>query len=225
MGWAWRDQANGSPAGAARLVRAPLQMAGRAGEVALSLLLLLFLTPSLLTIAVLMKTGAPGPLFVAEPRIGRGGREFRRLAFRVVSPALEPKLKALLATSRSARRELASTGRLANDPRLTPLGRFLRLSRLEEAPQLINVLRGQMSLVGPEPIRPEAVAAFGQRFGAYASVRPGMTGLSQVRRRRRPHSFRRRVAMDVLYARRKSLMLDIRIILVSAPALMFPVDR
>lgn len=208
-------------AGAAQL---PFRLLGRVVEFLLSLALLVFMAPSFLAIALLLRMSGEGPVFTTEPRIGRGGREFQRLGFRTLSPALEPRLKALLATSRSARTEMAATGGLYHDPRLTPLGRFLRLSGLEEGPQLLNVLRGEMSLVGPEPIRPDAVVAFGPRFQAYASVRPGMTGLWQVRRLR-PDSFRRRVAMDVFYARRKSVILDIGIVIASAPALLFPTPR
>jgi lipopolysaccharide/colanic/teichoic acid biosynthesis glycosyltransferase len=218
------EQANGPFGGLPGIVRAPCRLIGRVVEFLLALVLLAFMAPSLLTLALLLKTDGPGPLLVREPRIGRGGRTFQRLIFRTTSPAMEPRLKALLATSRSARIEYAATGRLKNDPRLTSLGRFLRLSRIEEAPQLLNVLKGEMSLVGPEPIRPEAVAAFGPRFSAYASLRPGMTGLWQVRRLR-PESFRRRVALDVLYARRKSVILDIGIVLASAPTLLFPAER
>jgi lipopolysaccharide/colanic/teichoic acid biosynthesis glycosyltransferase len=218
------NQAIGSAGRAARIARLPFRLCGRLVEYLLCLLVLAFMAPSFLAVALLLKMGGQGPVLTSDARIGRGGREFRRLTFRTTSPALEPRLKALLATSRSARVELAATGRLKNDPRLTPLGRFLRLSGLEEGPQLLNVLRGEMSLVGPEPIRADAVAAFGPRFRAYASVRPGMTGLWQVRRLR-PESFRRRVAMDVLYARRKSVLLDVGIVLASAPTLLFPTDR
>ena len=191
---------------------------GRAGEIVFSLLMLVFLSPSLLIAAVLMSVLDPGPLLSVERRIGRYGRPFSCLKFRTTSPRLDARLQALLATSSRARTEFARTGRLRDDPRLTPLGRFLRVSGLDEAPQFINVIRGEMSLVGPSPIVAEAVALFGRRFQVYASVRPGITGLWQLNGD--PDlPFRRRVAMDVLYVRKKCFSYDLRILLATIPAL------
>ena len=195
------------------------EIAGRLAEIAISLLVLLFLSPSLLVIALVMAALDPGPLLSVERRIGRGGQPFGCLKFRTTTPRLDQRFQALLATSRSARAELVRTGQLRDDPRLTGLGRFLRASGLDEAPQFINVIRGEMSLVGPSPISAEAVALFGRRFRAYASVRPGVAGLWQLNGR--PDlPFRRRIAMDVLYARRKSLSFDLQIVLATIPALL-----
>ena len=103
------------------------------------------------------------------------------------------------------------------DPRITPLGDFLRRSSLDELPQLFNVLRGDMSIVGPRPIVRSEVARYGARFESYCAVRPGITGLWQVSGRS-DVSYRRRVAMDAVYARSKCLSWDVKILLLTVPA-------
>ncbi len=131
----------------------------------------------------------------------------------------EQRLQQLLATDATARAEWALDHKLKRDPRITPLGQFLRTSSLDELPQLFNVLRGEMSLVGPRPVVQAESVKYGSRFKAYCSVRPGITGLWQVSGRN-DVSYRRRVAMDVLYARYKSLPLDFKILLLTVPAVL-----
>ena len=193
---------------------------GRIVEIVVSILVLLFLSPSLLLVALASALTDPGPLLSVEPRIGRGGRVFRCYRFRTVSTRMDGRLTALLAVSPNARAEFAQTGRLRHDPRLTTLGGFLRISGLDESPQFLNVILGDMSLVGPAPITADAAALFGRRFKDYAAVRPGITGLQQIRRHE-DISFRRRMAMDVLYARRKSVAFDLSIVLAAIPAMFF----
>jgi lipopolysaccharide/colanic/teichoic acid biosynthesis glycosyltransferase len=128
-------------------------------------------------------------------------------------------LAELLATSPSARAEWARDHKLKNDPRITPLGRFLRSSSLDELPQLWNVLVGEMSLVGPRPIVSAEVMRYGMRFSYYCACRPGITGLWQVSGRN-DVSYRRRVALDSIYARRCSLLLDSIILVRTFPAVL-----
>lgn len=175
-------------------------------------LLLLAALPAFLLIAALVKLDG-GKAFYAHPRIGRGGRVFGCLKFRSMVMNSDRRLAELLATDPMARAEWDATRKLRNDPRVTPIGRFLRASSLDELPQLINVLRGEMSLVGPRPVQEaELVAYYGACATHYVSVRPGITGPWQVSGRN-DVSYAQRVAMDVAYATRPSLLNDLRILL------------
>src|SRR5439155_5109228 len=120
----------------------------------------------------------------------------------------EQRLAELLASDPQAREEWERDHKLRKDPRITPLGLFLRRSSLDELPQLINVMLGEMSLVGPRPIVEAEVVRYGRRFRHYCSVKPGLTGLWQVSGRN-DVSYRTRVAMDCLYARNKTPLLNL----------------
>jgi lipopolysaccharide/colanic/teichoic acid biosynthesis glycosyltransferase len=131
----------------------------------------------------------------------------------------EARLAALLARSPEARREWEADQKLRDDPRVTLLGRILRVSSIDELPQLFNVLRGEMSLVGPRPIVTGEVARYGRRFTQYCSVRPGITGLWQISGRN-DVSYRRRVAMDTVFANTLSLSLYLKILFATVPAVL-----
>src|SRR5205085_5042530 len=109
--------------------------------------------------------------------------------------------------------------KLRNDPRVTKLGAFLRKSSLDELPQLFNVLRGEMSLVGPRPIVDAEAAKYGRRFRHYCAVKPGITGLWQVSGRN-DTSYRTRVAMDCIYAQRRNALLDAKVLAATVPAVL-----
>ena len=153
---------------------------------------------------------AGNPIF-AQKRVGRGGKLFHCYKFRTMVNGAEQVLGDYLRNNPAAREEWRLTFKLANDPRITPLGHFLRKSSLDELPQLFNILKGDMSLVGPRPIVPAEVARYRRRIRAYYRVRPGLTGLWQVSGRNLV-SYRRRVAMDAFYARQPSLALDLIIL-------------
>jgi exopolysaccharide production protein ExoY len=182
-------------------------------------LLLLFILPVMAFVALSVFMHDGGPIFFSHRRVGRNGRSFFCLKFRSMAIDAEERLQNLLATDPAARAEWANDHKLKRDPRITPLGQFLRTSSLDELPQLFNVLRGEMSLVGPRPVVQAESVKYGRRFGSYCSVRPGITGLWQVSGRN-DVSYRRRVAMDVLYARSKSLPLDFKILLLTVPAVL-----
>jgi exopolysaccharide production protein ExoY len=131
----------------------------------------------------------------------------------------DERLAAVLAASPEARREWERDHKLREDPRITPFGAFLRRSSLDELPQLFNVLRGEMSIVGPRPIVAKEVIRYGARLAWYCHVRPGITGLWQVSGRN-DVAYRRRVAMDILYARNKTVWLDIKILFLTIPAVL-----
>lgn len=191
----------------------------RSLDICLAAAILLFILPLLLIVALLVKCQDGGPVLFAHKRIGRGGRTFYCLKFRSMLMDADSRLQHLLATDESARREWAETQKLRQDPRITPLGAFLRRSSLDELPQFINVLRGEMSVVGPRPIVPAEVQRYGRRFSHYTALRPGITGLWQVGGRS-DTSYRRRVAFDVMYNRQRSPKLYLAIVLKTVPAVL-----
>ena len=188
-------------------------------DVSLSLLALLFLAPIFLFIAVVVRLQDGGPALFAHARIGQDGRRFNCLKFRSMRPDSDARLHQLLAGDPQARIEWARDHKLRNDPRITPLGGFLRRSSLDELPQFLNVLRGEMSLVGPRPIVEAEVARYGHYFASYCANKPGITGLWQISGRN-DVGYRRRVAMDVIYARRRNIRLYLWILLATAPAVL-----
>lgn len=191
----------------------------RALDIVLAGSILIFLAPLMLLIALLIWMEDGGwPLF-GHRRIGRGGVSFACLKFRSMVPDAEARLERLLATNPEARLEWQTDHKLREDPRITRLGGFLRRSSLDELPQLINVLRGEMSIVGPRPIVEGEVRRYGHGFKHYCAVRPGITGLWQVSGRNNL-SYRRRVALDRLYVRSRSLNRDITIMAMTLPAVL-----
>ncbi|WFL75962.1 sugar transferase [Altererythrobacter arenosus] len=191
----------------------------RALDIVVALAMLIFLLPVMVLVAASIAITSPGPIIFKQERMGMNGRTFGCLKFRTMRCDAEQALSALLAARPELRYEWASTQKLAQDPRITGVGSFLRHSSIDELPQLINVLRGEMSLVGPRPIVANEVPRYGRYITSYFSVRPGLTGLWQVTGRNES-SYRRRVAADVLYSRSKSLMFDLKILLMTIPAVL-----
>lgn len=191
----------------------------RALDILVALVALVFFLPLMIAVAAAVRLSGPGPILFAHQRIGRGGRRFKCLKFRTMATDAQERLAELLANDPAAAAEWRATHKLRDDPRITPIGRFLRKSSLDELPQIVNVLRGEMSVVGPRPIVDDEVARYGRHFGAYCRVRPGITGLWQVSGRS-CLSYRRRVALDVLYARTVSVGLNLRIIAVTVPSVL-----
>lgn len=145
-------------------------------------------------------------------RVGRDGKLFDCLKFQTMVPNAEEVLRHLLASDPELRAEWEQNHKLKDDPRVRPLGQFLRSTSLDELPQLWNVLKGDMSLVGPRPVTREELLRYGRNQVVYMLVRPGITGLWQVSGRNNVE-YRKRVAMDVVYVRNQSLLLDIWILL------------
>jgi len=183
------------------------------------LVALIFLAPVMIGVGLAIFTQDGGPVLFAHRRIGRNGRYFHCLKFRSMAIDAERRLADLLANDPAAREEWARDHKLRNDPRVTRLGAFLRKTSLDELPQLFNVLRGEMSLVGPRPIVDAEIAKYGRRFSRYCAVKPGITGLWQVSGRN-DVDYRRRVALDCVYARRRSVVMDGMIIAATVPAVL-----
>jgi exopolysaccharide production protein ExoY len=201
----------------ARLQR--LNAATRVIDVILSAAAIVFMAPAFLVIAVMIWLDDHGPVLFHHERIGLGGRTFKCLKFRSMSVDAEARLESLLATNPMARAEWEREHKLRDDPRITSIGAFLRKSSLDELPQFLNILRGDMSLVGPRPIVDAEVARYGKHFRHYCAVRPGLTGLWQVSGRN-DVSYRDRVVMDVAYVRSKCVTLDLEILFKTVPAVL-----
>jgi len=182
-------------------------------------LALLFLAPLVLLVALCIRLQDGGPAFFAHRRIGKDGRMFSCLKLRTMAPDADERLEALLASDAEARTEWERDHKLRTDPRITPIGQLLRRSSIDEIPQLLNVLRGEMSLVGPRPITLHERQRYGHRFSDYCRVSPGITGLWQVSGRN-DTTYRRRVAMDVIYSRKKTVGLDLLILVKTIPAVL-----
>ena len=189
-------------------------------DVAASLACLIFLAPLMLAILVLILVIDRAPPVFGHTRIGRGGAAFRCFKFRTMRLDADEHLRALLESDETARLWWERQHKLPEDPRITPLGSLLRRSSLDELPQFLNVLRGEMSLVGPRPIVAAEIAKYGRYFEHYCRVRPGITGLWQVSGRSST-TYRRRVAMDVVYIRSRTLLLDLKIAALTLPAVVF----
>jgi exopolysaccharide production protein ExoY len=172
---------------------------------------LVVLSPFFLIVALMVRADG-GPAFFAHQRVGRGGKLFGCLKFRSMVIDSQARLEALLASNPAARAEWEATRKLKNDPRITRIGRFLRSTSLDELPQLINVLRGEMSLVGPRPVQEAEIDRYyGASAAHYMAVRPGITGLWQVSGRSET-SYESRVALDVAYVSRPSMIADLAIL-------------
>ena len=180
---------------------------------------ILFILPLLVMISLIVWLQDGGAPIYAQERVGRGGRVFSCYKFRSMVIDSRAQLERLLNESPEAREEWMRDHKLRHDPRITPIGAFLRKSSLDELPQLFNVLTGAMSLVGPRPIVAAEVARYGRRILHYYAVRPGITGLWQISGRN-DVSYRRRVALDCAYVKHRSLMLDLKILTATVPVVL-----
>jgi len=168
--------------------------------------------PLLVVIAVAVRLDARGPAFFVQPRFGRGGRVFRLLKFRSMHVDADAALAAHLAACPDRTAEWDRHHKLRDDPRITRVGRLLRRLSLDELPQLLNVLWGDMSLVGPRPVPVVEREKYGEAFSLYVRVRPGLTGPWQINGRN-DLPYERRKTLDKAYVRGRTFRGDVRIIL------------
>ena len=206
--------------GAAKWVSSPFyrDRGKRLFDIVVALAMLIALAPLMLVLTAVIALGGGHPLF-AHRRVGQGGRPFGCLKFRSMRLDAERMLPEILAADPVAAAEWERDHKLSNDPRVTRIGGFLRKSSLDELPQLLCVLRGEMSIVGPRPITEQELFRYGPARSAYLAMRPGLTGPWQVQGRN-DISYDNRVALDVSYARKVSLLLDIKIVLLTALAML-----
>lgn len=185
--------------------------AKRGMDLIIASLLLILCSPIFLLLAILTKLDSAGPVFFRQIRLGKEGRPFEMIKFRTMYPGAETNLEILIKDERNQKLTWAKFQKLWDDPRLTPIGRTLRRYSLDELPQLWNVIKGDMSLVGPRPILPEQGKIYGPNLSIYQLIRPGMTGAWQVNGRNLT-SFEERVDWDTYYIRNWSLWMDIQIL-------------
>ncbi len=185
------------------------QIVKRAFDVAVSAALLAVLAPALLLIAVLIRRGSPGGALFVQTRAGRGGKPFKMLKFRTMVKDAEARLAEVVDLDALAE----PVFKVAADPRVTPIGRVLRRLSLDEMPQLVNVLRGDMSLVGPRPEELKIVERYDVWQRRRLKVKPGITGLQQVEARGTLSNLNERVRLDIFYTRKQSFLLDLLILI------------
>ncbi len=210
--WTWLTVVNGAYA------------AKRLFDIVISLVCLLLAAPLFIVIALLVRRDG-GPVFFKQKRVGLHGREFEMLKFRSMCVDAEAKLAELLAQNEKAQ---GVTFKMKNDPRITPVGRFIRKTSIDELPQFLNVLRGDMSIVGPRPPLPREVALYSNSDRLRLHARPGITCLWQVGERqgglweigdRNSIDFEEQVSLDVRYIESQSLLRDLWILLKTIPAI------
>jgi Undecaprenyl-phosphate galactose phosphotransferase WbaP len=170
-----------------------------------------FLFPVVGIIGIIIRLETPGPAIYANDRIGKNGRTFRCYKFRTMHRDAEEKLKEILNKNEEIRNEWFNNWKIKDDPRITRVGRFLRKTSLDELPQIFNVIRGEMSLVGPRPYLPREKAVIEENLQVICSAKPGITGLWQVSGRS-DTGYKYRVKLDSWYIINWSLWLDIAII-------------
>ncbi|MGA8585543.1 MAG: sugar transferase [Roseiarcus sp.] len=188
-------------------------------DVTFSVLFLLLFMPLFVALILLLVAAQGRPILIAHRRIGKDGNFFSCLKFRTMITNADEILHTHLAVNSNARREWEEAQKLKDDPRVTPVGRVMRRLSIDELPQVINVIRGEMSLVGPRPIVPAEARFYGPDIHLYQSVRPGLTGSWQVGGRS-DVSYSRRVQMDVDYVTNWSLRRDLVILAKTVPAVL-----
>ena len=199
-----------------RLRVAVVSGAKRVFDLAVGLILLAIASPVMLLVAIAIKLDSPGPILFKQTRVGKWGQTFTCLKFRSMFVDAERRKKELMALNEAD----GPVFKMKNDPRITRVGRVIRKLSLDELPQLINIIRGEMSLVGPRPPIPSEVEQYKYDQRRRLDATPGLTGLQQVSGRSNMN-FERWVALDVEYIQKQSFWYDLKIILKTIPAVLF----
>ncbi len=165
-----------------------------------------------------------GPLFYIQKRVGKNNETFSCYKFRTMKPKAKYLLKKILINNPNFKDEFAKTRKIINDPRITNIGKFLRFSSLDELPQIINVLKGEMSFIGPRPIVKSEIKKYGDDFEKAFSIKPGISGLWQVSGRNKL-SYQKRVELDIFYSENVSFLLDIKIFIKTLIVIIFPFGK
>jgi len=201
-------------------VTAPIGLTSkRIFDIAVAVSAIVLLAPLLIICFIATVLSSPGPALFRHRRVGFNGRYFDCLKFRTMVTDAPDCLRQLLESDSMAAAEWASHRKLRYDPRVTAIGAILRKSSLDELPQLFNVVRGDMSIVGPRPVTDEELVRYSSSVGAYLACRPGITGLWQVSGRSTA-TYNKRIACDTFYARNWSMALDAKILIVTIPSLL-----
>lgn len=193
-------------------------------DIFFAFIFLVIFSPFLLIIAILIKFSSRGPIFFLHERIGENNKPFQCIKFRTMHPEADDIFENLISKNKKLKKEFEETHKLKNDPRITTIGKLLRKTSLDEMPQFLNVLKFEMSIVGPRPIVQEEKEKYGQSISKVLSIKPGITGLWQVSGRNNL-SYKKRVFLDCLYVDNKNLLLDLRILIRTLGVILFPKDR
>jgi lipopolysaccharide/colanic/teichoic acid biosynthesis glycosyltransferase len=193
----------------------------RAFDIAFSLFVLIFFSPLYLILALLIAISSPGPIFYIQQRVGKNHRLFGCIKFRTMVHNADEVLAQMMANSPQMREEFQDNFKLKDDPRITWIGKFLRLTSLDEFPQFWNVLIGDMSVVGPRPLIPDELDKYGNKIDKVLTIQPGITGLWQVSGRN-DIPYPQRVQMDVYYVTARNWLMDLWIIIKTIGVVVFP---
>jgi exopolysaccharide production protein ExoY len=192
----------------------------RSFDICFSLAVMIIFSPVFLLIALAIMVSSPGSVLYSHQRIGRSGTPFACWKFRSMYPDADARLRELLESDIDLKEEWMQTRKLKNDPRVTPFGKFIRKTSLDEIPQFWNVLRGDLSVVGPRPVvKDELVKFYGRKTPIILSVRPGLTGPWQVSGRSNM-SYEERVRLDAEYVANRTFLGDLYLILKTIPAML-----
>lgn len=199
--------------------RSDAQVGKRCFDTGITLAVILLILPLIAMVATAILVMQGRPIFIRHKRLGRKGLEFSCFKFRTMINGADVALHAHLERDASARAEWSATQKLRNDPRITPLGAVLRKTSVDELPQLLNILRGEMSLVGPRPIVKDEIRFYGSAIEKYYQVRPGITGAWQVGGRS-DASYQNRVKLDEHYVDHRSFLGDVWILAKTVPTVL-----
>lgn len=203
------------------LARLNGEFAKRLFDVVFSLLVLILFSPLYLSLVLLIALSSPGPIFYIQERVGKNYKPFHCIKFRTMVVNADEILLELIETSPLLRQEFEDNFKLKHDPRITKIGYFLRLTSLDEFPQFWNVLKGDMSVVGPRPLVAEELHRYGSHIDKILTIKPGITGLWQVSGRNDiPYS--RRVQIDLYYANFHNIWLDFWVVVKTIGVVIVP---
>ena len=193
-------------------------------DILFSFFLIIFLIPLFLIIGIVIKFNSKGSIIYSQKRIGKKNKPFACYKFRTMHPQAKYLLKKILLQNPNFRNEFENTRKITNDPRITNIGKFLRFTSLDELPQIFNVLKGDMSFIGPRPIVKSEIKKYGKNFKKAFSVKPGISGLWQVSGRNKL-SYKKRVELDTFYSENMNLLLDIKIFIKTIIVILFPFGK
>lgn len=198
--------------------------AKRLFDVLFSLSVLILFSPVYLLLVLLIALSSPGPIFYVQERVGKDHKPFGCIKFRTMVENADEVLLHMMATTPNLREEFEDNFKLKKDPRITGIGYFLRVTSLDEFPQFWNVLKGDMSVVGPRPLVPEELSKYGRHIDKVLTIRPGITGLWQVSGRN-DIPYNRRVQIDVYYVNSRKFWLDLWLIVKTIGVVVAPKDN
>ncbi|MEM7757286.1 MAG: sugar transferase [Cyanobacteria bacterium P01_G01_bin.67] len=190
-------------------------------DIVFALFVLTIFSPLYLVLMILIALNSQGPIFYVQQRIGKNHQPFNCIKFRTMIDNADQALETMMQDSDQMRQEFEESFKLKEDPRITNLGRFLRLTSLDEFPQFWNVLKGEMSVVGPRPLVPEELPKYGRKINTVLKIKPGITGLWQVSGRN-DIPYPKRVQIDVYYAISHNWLLDLWIVYKTVGVILFP---